>query len=164
MSELLHVGVLGMRWGRRRAKQNANLERHGLPQPKNNLSKYKNIATKLNDMRKESAKNALRKDIASLDKHGMKDQADALRGNLKKMESAKAKVEKSSVLKENVKSWKDKNGPEVVKASKLVGYSLTSTLAGALVGYSVGVGMKIGGVAGFILGTSAAANKIYGNE
>ena len=94
---LSHVGVLGMRWGRRRAKQNAYLERHGIPQPKNNLSKYKDFPKKINDARKASAKKALEKDIADLDKHGMKDHADALRGNLKKMNEVKAKVEKVKV-------------------------------------------------------------------
>ena len=61
--EIMHVGVLGMRWGKRRAAQNANLERHGISQPKNNLSKYKGPISKLNDARKASARKALDKDI-----------------------------------------------------------------------------------------------------
>lgn len=99
MTEIIHAGVLGMRWGRRRAKQNASLQRNGSPEPKNNLSKYKTVFTKINDARKASATKAIKKDIASFEKHGMKDHADALRNNLKKMNSPKAKTSFKDAMK-----------------------------------------------------------------
>lgn len=56
MNELLHVGVLGMRWGRRRAKQNAFYEKHGMRQPKSNADKYKVIGEKVVSKAKSSKK------------------------------------------------------------------------------------------------------------